>query len=1130
MATVNNNISCIVENQLPASFRKENLMFVQFLKSYYQFLESIQVHLSANTGAFSEGEVITSDTNSATAKILSIDTSTNLGTGVYLYVSQTNNVIFEAGETITGSNGATGTIHHYRRNPLNASKVALDWSEFPSPNNELFYNFRYEFFENWPEDLDIDKKIFASKIKEVYMEKGDERSYQTLFRAALSTESVDFYYPKVDMLKPSHGAWIRNITLHVNDEFVNREFLGRTIVGQTTGSSAFITSLALNKVSTTYVTELYLKNQIGSFDIGEIVQATSESDDGSFANSAVLGMISSNPNVNVATMITEGREYTKEETIPLIGGVGVGAIAKVGSTTEDQVTSLRRINDGSGYQVGDWVDFDNTLSLPTESARAKVTELDQFTLSTVEISNEKIFDLCNTHVMTLSSETDIPIREEFLLSNYFIQNNASQSTKRGVVVEVLSNTVIRYAPTANSSADTSLAFTSDDTVYAFRRDGFAFTPTLISEIESDHPYTNSVAINGDYGGISANVGHTAIFLSNTNTSTLESLTFSDVTVGKIETIEIMDYGKGYQSTPTLSIDTNFNYIETNGYPSTGGRSYPIGQDAVFIVDTMGGGVTSVRIDNPGTGYGTDKWGTPIPPTFDFTGFGNGLANASLIVDSVRYYPGFYAGADGQCSSQKKLQDSVYYQDFSYVIKSDKSVELFRDLILNTIHPAGLNMFGEVILRNTLDLSLFKTDPATTVNTVENSNVNQNIKYRSFLLVFDIPIVVPVPEPKFDLSHIEWTTGSDDERIDGVWLSEADKCEVKHTATTEQVMKESFLEQTYDDVRFWSLCQTYFIKEDAATNDGITTKYETSYFDLSGETISSVATSHILTKTYEPSTLTVFINDKIIPHADITQTSGTAFTIPITASASHTEQLRVVESYVKIKTDTDLWLRNNDIVQIDGFPEFSNTSITLNNQKFIINNIDLAADTGILLQVDGLPVKDYTGVTVLDDVSYRIIRLSKELITQSTIDNLSSEYWSYYKDFKISDYRFDSLTNDLQNVEFSNYSANTEVFFDRQYIGLNENVLLETASGGGKIDLMGDETYELALEGRPSKGFVDNPIFVTDYQLHTIDTIASRKITLDQDIRYKLNQGNWAYSPSQTPALFGVENISIMKRT
>ena len=1112
MATVNNNLSCIVENQLPVSFRNENPMFVQFLKSYYQFLESIQVHLSANTGAFSEGEVITSDTNSATAKILSIDTSTNLGTGVYLYVSQTNNVIFEAGETITGDSGAIGTIHHYRRNPLNASKVALDWSEFPSPNNDLFYNFRYEFFENWPEDLDIDKKIFARKIKEVYMEKGNERSFQTLFRAALSTEQVQFYYPKVDMLKPSHGDWIRNITLHVNDEFTNREFLGRTIVGQITGSSAFITSLSLNKVSTTYVTELYLKNQIGSFKIGELFQATSLSDDGSYANSAVLGMISSNPNANTTTMITEGRQYTKEEIIPLIGGVGVGAIAKVGSTTEDQVTSLLRINKGEGYQVGDWVDFDNTLSLPTESARAKVTELDPFSLSTVEKCNEKIFELANTHVMTLSSETDIPIREEFLLSNYFIQNNATQSTKRGVVVEVLSNTVIRYASTANSSSDTSLAFTTDDTVYAFRRDGFAFTPTLISEIESDHPYTNSVAINGDYGGISANVGHTPTFLSNTNTSTLESLTFSDVTVGKIETIEIMDYGKGYQATPTLSIDTNFNYIETNGYPSTGGRSYPIGQDAVFVVDTMGGGVTSVRIDNPGTGYGTDKWGTPVPPTFDFTGFGDGLANATLIMDSVRYYPGFYSGADGQCSSQKKIQDSVYYQDFSYVIQSDKSVELFRDLILNTIHPAGLNMFGEVAMSAVLDMSLFKTDPLVD---------------REFGLIFDIPFQVPVPQTT---TYIEWTTGSDDERIDGVWLSEADKCEVKHTTTTEHIMYENPLEQTYDDVRFWSLCQTYFIKEDAVTNDGITTKYETSYFDLSGETISSVATSHALTKTYEPSTLTVFIDDKIIPHADITQTSGTAFTIPITASASHTEQVRVVESYVKIKTDTDLWLRNNDIVQIDGFPEFSNTSITLNNQKFIINNIDITADTGILLQVDGLPVKDYTGVTVLDDVPYRIIRLSKELITQSTIDNLSSEYWSYYKDFKISDYRFDSLTNDLENVEFSNYSANTEVFIDRQYIGFNENVLLEDASGGGRIDLMGDETYELALEGRPSKGFIDNPIFATDYQLHTIDSIASRKITLDQCVRYKLNQGNWAYSPSQTPALFGVENISIMKRT
>ena len=64
---------------------------------------------------------------------------------------------------------------------------------------------------------------------------------------------------------------------------------------------------------------------------------------------------------------------------------------------------------------------------------------------------------------------------------------------------------------------------------------------------------------------------------------------------------------------------------------------------------MGGGITSVTVENPAA------FGTSIP-TIDFTPFGDGTANGTIRMDAVRFYEGFYKGADGQLSSQK-IQDS-----------------------------------------------------------------------------------------------------------------------------------------------------------------------------------------------------------------------------------------------------------------------------------------------------------------------------------------------------------------------------------------------------------------------------------------------------------------------------------------
>lgn len=63
-------------------------------------------------------------------------------------------------------------------------------------------------------------------------------------------------------------------------------------------------------------------------------------------------------------------------------------------------------------------------------------------------------------------------------------------------------------------------------------------------------------------------------------------------------------------------------------------------------------------------------------------------------NSINRYSGYYENTDGFLSNNSKLQDSYFYQIFSYVIKSRVSRELYEDLITRILHPAGLIMFSE----------------------------------------------------------------------------------------------------------------------------------------------------------------------------------------------------------------------------------------------------------------------------------------------------------------------------------------------------------------------------------------------------------------------------------------------------
>lgn len=76
-----------------------------------------------------------------------------------------------------------------------------------------------------------------------------------------------------------------------------------------------------------------------------------------------------------------------------------------------------------------------------------------------------------------------------------------------------------------------------------------------------------------------------------------------------------------------------------------------------------------------------------------------LANTVLgtIAANLSSDGGQYIGSYGQLSSDKYLQDSNYYQEFSYVIKSGQPLNNYKQALYNTVHPSGTKLFGMVNL-------------------------------------------------------------------------------------------------------------------------------------------------------------------------------------------------------------------------------------------------------------------------------------------------------------------------------------------------------------------------------------------------------------------------------------------------
>lgn len=181
--------------------------------------------------------------------------------------------------------------------------------------------------------------------------------------------------------------------------------------------------------------------------------------------------------------------------------------------------------------------------------------------------------------------------------------------------------------------------------------------------------------------------------------------------GGIKTAKFINYGVGYPSSFTTSILALANQITSiQNFFTVTGSSPSISATVTDSINQITDEGIVNTYDYAATGMDVYVDGTYVGILV--TSFAN--SPASTIIDPSKYakltinlgslakYPGYYSNNDGFLNDNMYIQDSKYYQAYSYAIQIDELFESYKSVVKNLIHPSGSEIFGEYNINIVLD--------------------------------------------------------------------------------------------------------------------------------------------------------------------------------------------------------------------------------------------------------------------------------------------------------------------------------------------------------------------------------------------------------------------------------------------
>ena len=677
-------------------------------------------------GAFVNGETIRGQTSQATAVIRVEDINANSR----LFISSQNDFII--GEQVVGStSNATGDISDYTANPVQNIQQLMEYADVDDTIDSFFGQFKEAFLKTIPRDLTagVNERNLLKNIKDLYRAKGTRKGHELFFRILLD-EDVTLSYPRTDMLRVSDGNWSEdqilritpgNVTILMEDAsdsngdifilmedgaqvmtedslpgtsdlltLVGQEITQRAVVDLSilsggaydavaqaarglesysviSEATALIDSVTAYSFGGESVYELIISTGSidGTFVTGHTITATSNADPDLTVYGKLISIVAEYDIPNS----TSSQYYNITDPLTITADNGNDASCQIESLTSGDVNTIIVDAGGSGYETGDAVTVNNANT----NGAALVA---QVAMVNGGISPEA-GDLVGAWEITLENEVGVVVLETATgVGNIKQEEALDMLAIDHIVLEDF--TVFSDGILGNKIAQESGTGDVTDIVVTTPGDGYTKLPLLT--------------------------------LPTTGSRTGATIYAKGLNVGKVRDVTILDAGAHYTDATfpksddykvTINAYTNFLCTDisaafTLNETVTGGTS---GATGIYKDTDASRNIIKLASVTGTFSAGPDKSGETI------TGSNSG---STAILDSYEAVSlkaddgvlgqtsGRFLNEDGFLDERtKKIQDSYYYQDFSYVVKSSNSINIWRDQLLASVHPAGWAVFGQV---------------------------------------------------------------------------------------------------------------------------------------------------------------------------------------------------------------------------------------------------------------------------------------------------------------------------------------------------------------------------------------------------------------------------------------------------
>jgi len=673
--TLKNKVSPHIQSQLPEFVQSDHPLFSLFLKYYYEFLEAGELVLSgsndyvidesltqnyildengdnivleSSAGKFIAGETIVGATSGFSAKVLVDDFDDNNR----LFIASQQKFI--VGESVVGqTSGASAPVVSYRANPVQTIQQLLAYADVDNTVYAFLDKFRDSFMESLPNTLadGIAKRKLIKNIKDMYAAKGTEDGHKLFFRI-LFDEEATIIYPRDSMLRVSDGQWSTDRVIRITEtgtsDFNNA--VGQLVTGQDSGATARIVTVIKFREGSTTIAELNLDSASvsGEFTSGEVVTTTDTTLDleiSGIAKSIVTG----------ATVDVGGAYYSFNKPVYVTEGGGDASTARVEASGSGSIDEIMIEDGGSGYSIGDNLVFDIT-DTEGKDVRAKVSVvggsflLEPFTAPDhflTEDGNNLVYEDSNY----INQEESVGELDHLLLENGdTIILEEETFNDLGVSQEIGEITKIKMVNKGN---------------------GFVSLPTVTMSESS--------------------LGSGASLFAASTQSPM---------VGAINGISITNFGLDYSSVPTLTLNRNLLVKNVSGALTAGDELTSHNGTVVgFNADTQILEIKSSVTFNAGDVITTITGATATVYQSDY---GQATAQIGTIGTTV----GNFISDRGKVSADAmRIQDSYYYQDYSYVVRIGQSINEWRESVRRSVHPSGWNVFGEVSFASQVNASI-----------------------------------------------------------------------------------------------------------------------------------------------------------------------------------------------------------------------------------------------------------------------------------------------------------------------------------------------------------------------------------------------------------------------------------------